>query len=154
MGTPKARLFLTLNMALVVSACAQSISSSYLLIDQAVLTDQLRDDLVAKVYAKAEMLGGECKLLNPPREYHTCTVDSGMPSVRLAIGYTTKGEYGVFVSSTFGHWFPPSEQKVTSGAFIGETQKELERWMRTLVPEEAVIRAERTYVDYDSVHRF
>ncbi|MBV1866944.1 MAG: hypothetical protein KUG69_03415 [Marinosulfonomonas sp.] len=155
MAVSKARLFLFLSAALFLGACGQLFSTSAVYIDDALLTDQLRKELIDKVYEKAELLGGECKLLNRQRQYHHCPLKAGDPSfLRLSIGYDPKGSYGIYVDSSVGVWLPKSAQQVTSGKFIGETQKDLESWMRSIVPDEIVIRAERSYSNHDITQSF
>lgn len=154
MAASKTKLIVFLGAALFLSACSQSISTSSIIIDGAYLTDQIRKELVREVYKKAEQFGGECRLTNTQRQFHSCSLAPGNPSLRLSIGYNPKGDYRIAVTSTFGHWLPQSDQKITSGKFIGHTQKELEKWMRSLIPNEAIIRAERTYLDHDFTQGF
>ena len=102
-----------------------SFSSVY--IDDTYLSDQFRNNLVENVYKKANQLGGECRLLNKQRQYHSCPLETKeRAGLRLSIGYNPKGDYSISVKSTYVHWFPQSDQKITSGKFIGDTQKELE----------------------------
>ena len=152
--TSRKRLLVLLGAPLFLSACVQSISKSSVVIDETYLTDELRNELIADVYEKAEQLGGECKLINSQRQFHSCTLETKGPSLRLSIGYNPKGIYRISVTSTYGHWIPQSDQKITSGKFIGDTQKELEEWMKSLIPHEAIIRAERTYLDQDFIQKF
>lgn len=154
MAVSKIRLLLLLGAALFLGACGQSISISSVSIDDAYLTDHLRNELVGEVYRKAEQFGGECKLINTKRQFHSCRLKPGNPSLRLSVGYNPKGDYRIAVTSTFGHWLPQSDQNITSGKFIGDTQKMLEDWMRSLIPHEAITRAERTYIGHEIVHVF
>ena len=154
MATLKTHVFVLFVAALFLGGCAQSISTSSVYIDESYLTDEFRNKLVSEVYEKAELLGGECKLINSLRQVHVCNLKSGNPSLQLDIGYNPKNDFSITVTSTYGHLFPPSEQKVTSGYFIGATQKELEEWMRSLVPNVAIIKARRTYLDYDFIQKF
>lgn len=150
----KLRLPLLVGSALLLGACVQSISTSSVFIDEAYLTDEVRNEIIADVYAKAEQLGGECMLLNQPLQVHYCRFEPKNPSLILSVGYTLRGDYTISVRSNYVHWIPQSESKVTSGRFIGGTQKELEEWMRSIVPDEAIIRAERTYSGYDVIQEF
>lgn len=150
----KLRLPLLVGSALLLGACAQSFASSIVVIDEAYLTDEVRNEIVADVYAKAEQLGGECKLLNSQRQVHYCPLQPDNPSLVVGVGYSPRGDYVLYVRSNYVHWIPQSESKVTSGRFIGDTQKELEEWMRSIVPDEAIVRAERKYSGYDVIQEF
>ena len=149
----KLRLPLLLGAALLLGACVQSFASSIVFVDEAYLTDEVRNEIVADVYEKTEQLGGECKLLNPQRQVHRCPLGQDHGLV-VGVGYNLEGGYMITVRSTTAHWIPPSESKVTSGRFVGDTQKELEEWMRSIVPDEAIIRAERSYSGYDVIQEF
>jgi hypothetical protein len=149
------KLLLPLGAALFLGACVQSISTSAVFIDDTYLTDKFRNELIGEVYEKTEQFGGECELRNIQRQYHSCLLNiPSNPSLRLSVGYNPKGNYRIAVISTFGHWLPQSDQNITSGKFIGSTQKELEVWMRSLIPHDAIIRAERTYLDHETVQTF
>jgi len=154
MAISKFSLPISLSVVILVSACTQSISSSSVYVKKSYLTKEFQDELVTRVYDKAAVLGGECKLLNSQREYHICALEPGNPSLKLSIGYNASGDYRISVESTFGHWLPRSEQEITSGKYIGEQQKHLEKWMRSIVPDQAVSRAERSYLDYDTIEAF
>lgn len=154
MAASRTKLLGLLGASLFLGACAQSISTSSVIIDGRLLTDQLRNELVEAVYKKSDDLGWKCSLVNSQRQFHSCSLDSGNPSLRLSVGYSPKGTYRISVVSTYIHWFPQNEQDITSGKFIGNTQINLEEWMRALVPDTAIIRAERTYLDHDTTQRF
>jgi len=151
-ATPKFLALLCIMLGL--SACAQTITTSHLSISENYLSDAIRRNLVDQVYQKAESLGGECKLLSAKRQYHTCAGQSGNPSFRFGVGYGPKGDYSVSVTSTLGHWVPPSKHAVTSGGYLTKLQKEFEQWMRSLVPENAIVRTTRTYSGYDHKEEF
>ena len=85
------RPLISLGAALFLSACAQSISVSSVLIDDAYLSDQFRNNLVENVYKKADQLGGECYLRSKQRQYHSCSVETKGPSLRLSIGVQSQG---------------------------------------------------------------
>lgn len=85
---------------------------------------------------------------------HTCPLGAGNPSLRMSIGYNAKGAFRIAVTSTYGHWLPPNDHEVESGKFIGGTQKNLETWMRAQVPERAIVRAQRTYLDHETIVTF
>lgn len=154
MAISRIKLLIFLGSAIFLGACAQSFSTSSIFIDDTYLTDEFRNQITAEVYEKAEQLGGKCKLVNTQRQYHSCPLMARGPSLELSVGYNPGGNYRIAVTSTYVHWFPPSDQDVTSGKFIGGTQKDLEKWMRSLVPDEAIIRAERTYLDYGVIQEF
>lgn len=151
--TSRRILLVLLGAPLFLSACAQSISTSSVFIDDTYLTDESRNELIADVYEKAEHLGGKCKLISTQRQFHSCSLEPENPSLSLSVGYNPKGNYSIAVTSTYVHWIPPSDQKITSGKFIGDTQKELEEWMKSLIPHEAIIRAVRTYSDHDFIQK-
>ena len=154
METSSGRILLLLFLSLAC-ACGQTISDSTVEIHEEFLTDQTRRDLTEAVYTKANQMNGTCKVLNDARQYHTCSFASTEnPALRLTIGYDLKGRYRITVTSTFGHWLPQREKKITSGRFVGDAQRELEAWMRSLVPDEAIVRAERSYVDYETIQEF
>ena len=150
----KSRLPLLLGAALLLGACAQSFAFSIVVVDESYLTDEVRNEIVADVYEKTEQLGGECKLLNEQLQVHSCRLGPDHGSLVISPGYNHEGGYLIVVRSTTVHWIPPSESKVTSGRFVGDTQKELEEWMRSIIPDEAIIRAERTYLGSDVVLEF
>lgn len=145
---------LLLLATLFLSACTISMSDSLVVISEDYLTDQNREELVELVHEKAKSLGGECKLLSPKRQYYRCTSVDKHEGLRMGIGYLPKGQYAIVVSSEQAHAFPPRADSVVSGKFIGDTQKELEVWMRSIVPEDAIVRAERLYIGHDAVHEF
>lgn len=146
--------FAFVGIALCLSACVQTTTTSHVGISGSYLTSEAREDLVEQVYQKAEQLKGDCRLLSAKRQYHRCFVKSGNPSVELGIGYSTKGNYSISTTSTLSHTVPPSERKVTSGAYLTDLQKELENWMRSLVPEHAIIYTKRAYIGYDVSEKF
>ena len=148
-GFRKTKGVVVVSFALFLGACTQTITSSYIQVNDSYLSDLTRESLIDQVYAKAEQLGGECKLLSVERQYHTCSLKPDNPSLQLGIGYTPKGHYTISVTSTLGHWLPPSETNVISGEYLPDTQKDLEIWMLSLLPTEAVIQAMRSYVGYD-----
>ncbi|WP_424831654.1 hypothetical protein [Ruegeria sp.] len=145
---------LSLSVAVFLGACAQSFATSSVYIKSSYVTLELREELVTKVYEKAILLGGKCKLINAERHYHTCQLAPGNPSLELTVGYNPGGEYRISVKSTYVHWLPQSERKITSGKYVGAQQKSLEKWMRSVVPGDAVDRAERTYLDNDTIQEF
>ena len=140
--------------ALLLGACSHSFATSIVVFDEAYLTDEVRNEIVADVYEKTEQLGGECKLLNQLRQLHRCSLPLDNPSLAVGVGYSLEGNYMIFVTSTRSHLFPQSISKITSGKLVGDTQKELEEWMRSIVPDEAIIRAERTYPGSDVILEF
>ena len=154
MAASRTILLSLLGTSLFLGACAQSISTSSVIIDDRILTDQLRKELVEAVYKKSDEFGWKCNLINSQRQFHSCSSESGNPSLRLSVGYNPKGTYRISVVSTYVHWLPQSEQEITSGKFVGNTQRNLEDWMRALVPTAAIIRAERTYLDHETTQRF
>ncbi|MGJ8584173.1 MAG: hypothetical protein ACSHXD_08785 [Marinosulfonomonas sp.] len=154
MANIKNSLFVLFGAALFLGGCVQLLSTSSVYIDESYLTDEFRNKLVSAVYEKAEQLGGECKLTNSLRQVHVCRFEADNADLTLIVGYNTENDFRITVSSTYGVLFPQSEQKITSGYFIEATQKELEEWMRSLVPNEAIIKARRTYSNYDFIQEF
>lgn len=150
----KAKGLAIMSFALCLGACTQTIISSYIQVNDGYISDPTRESLVERVYAKAEQLGGECELLSVERQYHTCSLKPNNPSLQIGIGYTPKGHYTISVTSTLGHWLPPSETDIISGKYVSDTQKDLEIWMLSLLPTEAVTHAMRSYVGYDVLQEF
>lgn len=150
----KARIFVVMSFVFFLGACVQTMTSSYVLVNDDYLSDRTRENLVEQVYAKAKLFEGECKLISSKRQYHTCSLKPANPSFQLNIGYNRNGDYLISVISTFGQWLPPSEANVVSGEYLSDTQKDLEIWMLSLIPKEAVIQAQRSYIGYDAIQEF
>ena len=74
--------------------------------------------------------------------------------MELSIGYDPKGQYRMSVSSIYVHLLPPSEGAVLSGRYVSDLQKDLEIWMRSLVPSAAIVSAKRSYANYDGTEDF
>ncbi len=137
-----------------LASCVQTMISSSLMVDKDYLTEVAREDLVGKVHAKAEELGGACKLINTERQVHICYLATGNPSMQLSIGYTRNGAYMISVVSTRGHWLPPRARDVHAGRYLTDLQHNLEGWMRSLLPPEAIIETTRYYPGYDTRQSF
>lgn len=131
---------------LLLGACSQSITSSYVIVADEYLSDETEEALVARVYQEAQRVGGECSLLSKKRRYHRCQIEGG--EVELAVGLNQKGKFGIWVSSTVVHEFPPSDDSVLSGKHVPNLHKELESWALNSVPMDAILSAKRTYVGY------
>lgn len=154
MVTSKTKLVFGVGVMLFLSACAQTMSTSEVIIDKAYLNTASKEAIIAEVYKKSAQFAGDCKVLSAQRQFHSCLLTQSNPSVRLEVGYYHTGEYAISVTTKLVHWFPPGEEKIESGQLVGKTQKELEKWMLSLVPPEAIVKAERTYVDYDFIQEF
>lgn len=152
--TSKIKLVLGVGVILFLSACTQTMSTSKVIIDKEYLNTRLKEAIVAEVYNKSSQFAGNCKVLSAQRQFHSCLLTQSNPSVRLEVGYYHNGKYVISVTATRVHWFPPREERISSGQLVGEIQKELEEWMRSLVPPEAIVKAERTYVGYEFIQEF
>ncbi|MDP3340145.1 hypothetical protein [Frigidibacter sp.] len=74
--------------------------------------------------------------------------------MQLSIGYTPNGAYMISVESTRVHWLPPRERDVHAGRYLTDLQYNLEGWMRSLLPPEAIIETTRYYPGYDTRQGF
>lgn len=137
-----------------LSGCVQTIISSTMLVDESKLSDSRRNALVDQVYQKAESLGGHCKLVNTERQVHVCPLPIGTPVFTLSLGYSPRGPYSISIESTRGHWFPPSEEDVVAGIYLPDLQRDLEAWMRSLVAQDAILSARRSYIGYGTSEQF
>lgn len=139
---------------LLLGACTQTIIESSIQVNERYLSDQTRSQLVQAVVAKAEHLGGVCKLVSEERKYYTCSLGSNNPQLNIGLGYNSKSVYTITVTSTRGHWLPAEEGEVLAGKYLTDMQKDLEVWMHSLLPEEAVMSAKRSYVGYNATQDF
>lgn len=154
MATSSARGLILALASLLLTACTQTITSSTVRVDESYLSDSRRGELVKRVYEKASDHGGDCKLVSEARQYHVCSLADGNPHVELSVGYNPGGHFIISTSSTLVHWFPPTTKKVTSGAYLPALQRDLEAWMLSLLPKDAILEATRTYVGYGVSREF
>jgi len=150
-GTPNRLLRVTLVLCAVgLSACSQTITNSTIVVDEKFLSDDEKERLVDEVYKKATELGGNCRLVSEQRQYHRCIFNVSGGETSIGVGYNAKQRFLISVSSMISHGIPPADDKVVSGYYLPELHRKLEAWALSLVPPEAAITAERSYVGYDA----
>lgn len=122
--------------------------SSVVIVDENYLTEALRVEAIAQVYEKSQSLGGNCREISVKDSRHICSFGAQNPSLSISIGRNSKGEFLVGVSFTHTHWFPPSRDDVLADKYVSPQQKELEIWLKEIIPSFAVDKAVRVYGSY------
>ena len=142
------KVLLTL-VVLFISGCQQTMMGSLIIIKREFVTEEFRSDLVGRIYSEILGLDGSCSLISREREFHNCRVVIDGQMYIFALGFTPKGSYLISLEHTHAHLFPASRQKVLSGRYIPNNYKIFETWIKSLIPDDAVLEMYRRYIGYE-----
>lgn len=145
----RVRSGITILALLILCGCTQTITTSSIRTSLQFASSEMRKSLVEKVYGKTSQLGGHCSLINKERDFHRCALPFENPLIEISVGISAKGVYLISVESTFSTWLPVNKERLFSGEYLPDVQKELENWMISLVPSVNILSAERYFPGFD-----
>lgn len=127
--------------------CATSLTSALVVIKPSYMTKEIEDSLMESLKEKANALDAHCSLANESKPKRRCYTQGENPSILIVFGYAPSGNFVMSAKSTRTHFIPPTDEDVKSGKFVTQRFRDLEDWMRNLVPQDQILETHKSYVD-------